>query len=104
MRNRVWVDDTDTGEVCPSCRYRIVAGRCCCVLPYGVSIPEVQVTVTAVGFIVLVASLWVHVSFTLFLAGAGLLFVTWPLGMVLDEVERRRRKTRALTAQRRAAS
>lgn len=87
-----------TADVCLSCRYRIdSAGRCCCVLPWGVSIPEVQVVGTVIGALLLVWS-FLLVSLPVFFAGVAVIAAMWPLGAVLDGVERRRRRARALAA------
>lgn len=87
-----------SSDVCLSCRYRVDArGRCCCVLPWGVSIPEVQVVGTVIGALVLVWS-FLLVSLPVFFAGVAVIAAMWPLGAVLDGVERRRRRARALAA------
>ena len=89
-----------SADVCLSCRYRVdSAGRCCCVLPWGVSIPEVQVVGTVVGALVLVWS-FLLVSLPVLFAGVAVIAAMWPLGAVLDGVERRRARTRARSAAR----
>lgn len=89
-----------TADVCLSCRYRIdSAGRCCCVLPWGVSIPEVQVVGTVIGALLMVWS-FLLVSLPVFFAGVTAIAAMWPLGAVLDGVECRRRRARALAATR----
>lgn len=93
-----------SADVCLSCRYRINdRGRCCCVLPWGVSIPEVQVVGTVIGALVLVGS-FLLVSLPVFFAGVAAIAAMWPLGAVLDGVERRRRRARALAAGREVRS
>ncbi|MER7433174.1 hypothetical protein ABT341_00440 [Pseudonocardia alni] len=93
-----------TADVCLSCRYRIDArGRCCCVLPWGVSIPEVQVVGTVIGALLLVWS-FLLVALPVFFVGVAVIAAMWPLGALLDGVERRRRRFRALAAVREVRS